>query len=223
MSEPLTDAALIARAWGRTTAAVERGTAILLGADPARAHAAVNALAAAGVLGDGLAVHALVIAARTGSDVSGAITALAAGERIGGSWSDYELRAAREEGEEELEVALRQPVGDEELRLDGPGAPEAVAGAVRSGRAGSIALNPLSGGQRGRDALPSVVEHIWAARLGRAWGCAVRPLRPEDAPVLAAEPPTGPDEELAGLDLPGTVRCSAAHVDLLASATPRQV
>jgi hypothetical protein len=209
---------------GRTSAAVERGVAILLGADPATARGAVAALQEAGALPDGVALHALLVASRTGTDLQGAIAAIAAEGRTGSGWSDYELRAAREEAAEEVAAALGAPIGVVEVRLDGADAPEGAAAAVRAGRAGVLRLAPSSAQTRGLGALQALVEHGWAARLGTRWGCRVVPVGSGDGAVLAelataAATVTG---AAAGpLDTAGTSGCSPAYIDLLEAGLRR--
>jgi hypothetical protein len=226
MAERCSAAARTADAVRLTTDAVERGVGVLLGADARSAAAAVAALRAADVLADGLAVHGLVIASRTGTDLPGAIAAIAAGDRLGGAWSDYERRAAWEEAEEELAAALRQPHGDRELRLDGVDAPQQAAAAVRSGTAAALVLSPsLAAAQHGLDELQAVVEHRWAARLGRVWGCPVRGLRSEDGTVIQPSTPppadagNGPgqaDDETGRWESVIT-RCGTAYLDVLSA------
>lgn len=74
-----------------------------LGATDAEAQRAIEVLEAAGLLVHGLAVIAVVAAARAGTEPLDALRAMAAGEPPPGEISDYELRVAAEEAEAELQ------------------------------------------------------------------------------------------------------------------------
>lgn len=80
----------------------EADLAVALGADPDAAAGAVAALRDADLLQHGVLVAATVAAARWGCLAVDAVAHLAAGRRLHGAVSDYELRAAREEAEDEL-------------------------------------------------------------------------------------------------------------------------
>jgi hypothetical protein len=158
----------------RTTPAVERGVGVLLGAPPDVAAAAVDAVRSAGRLGEGLALHVLVHAARKGMDAANAVAALAAGAALPGGWSDFELRAAAEEAAEDVAAALRSPRGSAHVDATGDEAPAVVAGALRAGGAGTVLLRPPAAVHAdGRPLLAALVDERWVRRLAMAAGWAV--------------------------------------------------
>lgn len=162
-----------------TSAAVERGAAVLLGADEDTARDAVAALEAAGRLDEGVAVHALVLAARKGTDAAGGLAMLAAGGEPAGQWSAFELRIAAEEAADDL-AALRRPSGGSAT----VGQPDLPMGAARVLRSGA---RELVIPERTADAAPA--DHLaerWVEALAAAAG---RDLRRSSAPPTAAAAP----------------------------------
>lgn len=170
---PSTVGALRRQAQGATSPAVERAVGRLLGASAVTAEAAVAALRDAERLGDGLAVCALVLAARRGIDAAAAVAELAAGRPLPGGWSDFELRVAREEGEEELGAALRTAThGPDAVIAVGRDAPSDVVQAIRTGRPGGPVVLGAAAAHRqdGLALLRAVVDHGWLRRLAAAAG-----------------------------------------------------
>jgi hypothetical protein len=73
-----------------------------LGASPVEAETVIARLAEAGLLRHGLAVVAVVAAARGGVEPIDALRAIASGSPLPQGISDYELRVAAEEADAEL-------------------------------------------------------------------------------------------------------------------------
>ncbi|HUH08834.1 MAG TPA: hypothetical protein VML96_13620 [Egibacteraceae bacterium] len=125
---------LLAVAAGSTSIAVQWAVARLLGAPREIAGAAAQSLADAGLLRHGIALPALVAAARRGTDPVGGLELLARGERVPSSWSDYEARAARDEALEEAADALRRlPGAERSVTLADGDAPLTAAEALLEG------------------------------------------------------------------------------------------
>lgn len=151
----------------RTTRAVERAVAVLLGADERTAADAVAALEDAGRIHEGSAVHALVLAARRGTDAATALGELAAGRDPASAWSEFELRIAAEEAADDLATAGRG-VGDL-IELAGPELPVQAARALQHGARGLVLPAPSG--------LPSAAQEVelrWIEALAVAIGCEVR-------------------------------------------------
>lgn len=94
---------------GWTVPLIEQAVGVLLGAEPGLARDAVAVLLEHDLLGDGLALHALVLASRKGTDPVSAIGLIAERGLTAGDSSDYERRAARAEAQEEAQDALADP------------------------------------------------------------------------------------------------------------------
>lgn len=125
---------------GVTSPAVERAVALLLGADEAVAHAAVDALVVEGRLGEGIALHALLLAAREGTDAAGALGQVASGAALPTQWSAYEHRTATEEAGDEIAVPAVTAGEGPVVVAGGADAPTTVLLALRDG-AGTVCLD----------------------------------------------------------------------------------
>lgn len=131
-----------------TTAAVERAVARLLGAPEDVAAAAVAAIEEADALAHGVLLLAVMGAARWGTDLPGALARLAEGATVPANWSDYELRVAAAEADDERADALAR------VRVDAARAAEAgdldeAAGRLLAG-AGIVRLTaPLAAAEHG--------------------------------------------------------------------------
>lgn len=184
----------------RTSPAVERAVATLLGADGATAVAAIDALVAADRLGEGIALHALLVAARRGTDAAGALRAIAEGAARLGTWSDYEHRVAAEE----LGDEVRQPRAGtaDTVVAAGPDAPLAAVRGLAAG-AGTVVADPVPGLAPARAAC----DRTFVARLTASVG----------AHLVERDPGgVGPDD--APRDRPPldeTVPRAAAYLDVL--------
>ena len=131
----------------RTSPALERGVALLFGVEVPTARLAVDALVAHGRLADGIALQAELLAARKGTDASGAIVLLATGELPATEWSAYEERFAAEEVADDIRLPPIPTTADT-VRVGGADAPSATITALRRG-ARTIAvdrdLDPTAG------------------------------------------------------------------------------
>jgi predicted amidohydrolase YtcJ len=190
-----------------TTAAVERAVAVLLGASEEDAAGAVAVLEGAGRLGDGIALVALVLAARRGTDAAGAVAELAEGRPLPDGWSDYEVRAAVEEVREDVAAALGGGrTGEGIADVAGPDAATAAVIAVVRDGAGALRLaggaGPSDGAGEGEAA--AVIAHRWIDALLAAAG---RPALDAAAGASGSAPSdTGSD---------GVVPRAPAYVDVL--------
>lgn len=110
-----------------TTQAVERAVARLLGAPEDVAAAAVEAIATADALPHGVLLLAVMGAARWGTDAPGALARLAEQATVPANWSDYELRVAAAEADDERDDALARLRVDPGAAADAAGLDEAVA------------------------------------------------------------------------------------------------
>lgn len=167
-------AALRAEAALATTPAVQEQIARLLGAGEEQARTAVALVGEAGLLGHGIALVALVQAARRGTDVLSAIEALAGGAEPPVSWSAYEARVAAEEAAEEAALRLRDLTPSTE-RLDATGA-RGLERAVAALRARTLPVLVTSVFARVRSGAPvgvAVVEQGWLRLLWTRAGGAV--------------------------------------------------
>lgn len=216
---PQTVGALRALAASATSPAVERGVGVLLGASRDAAAVAVERLQEAGRLPDGLALVALLHAARRGTDAAGAVAELAAGKPLPEAWSDYELRAAAEEAEEDLRVGLRPPgPGAERIEVAGTEAPLHAAIAVGEGR-GSVLVGGAPAGHLldGLSLRRAVVDHGWVGRLAAAagWPVVGRDAPGEEALRAVLEGPAGAPAPAAADGVDEVVLRSPAHLALL--------
>jgi hypothetical protein len=121
-----------------TTPAVERAVARLLGSPEDVAAAAVAAIEEADALAHGVLLLAVMGAARWGTDLPGAIARLAEGDTVPANWSDYELRVAAAEADDERADAIARVRVDPARVADAGGLDEALA-ALLAG-AGTVRL-----------------------------------------------------------------------------------
>lgn len=142
-----------------TSAGVQVGVAVLLGAPRDVAEAAVAAVTDAGILDVGIALPALVLAARRGCDAAGALAQIAAGRAAPADWSDFELRSAVEEAADEATAARRRfRRGAGHVDAIGPEACRIAAEAVLGGAA-SVGVGDTPATSR------SALERVWVVRL----------------------------------------------------------
>jgi len=121
-----------------TTPAVERAVARLLGASEDVAAGAVAAIGEADALAHGVLLLAVMGAARWGTDLPGALTRLAEGTTVPANWSDYELRVAAAEADDERDDALAR-VRVDALRTADAGDLDEAVGQLLAG-AGTVRL-----------------------------------------------------------------------------------
>jgi hypothetical protein len=110
-----------------TTRAAERAVARLLGAPEDVAAAAVAAIEQSDALAHGVLLLAVMGAARWGTDAPGALARLADGATVPANWSDYELRVAAAEADDERADALGRLRIDATLAAEAADLDEAVA------------------------------------------------------------------------------------------------
>ncbi len=175
-----------------TSPGIEAGVAVLLGADREVAEAAVAAVDAAALLGVGVALPALLIAARRGTDAVGALRRLADGDAVPTSWSPFEARVATDEAREEAAAArarMRLGVGTvEALGLDAAVvAVEAVLGGAATVVAGVDAARA-----RGVAETRARVDHAWIVRV-----VALAPQRLVAAPARVEDAAAGSARDAA--------------------------
>lgn len=141
-----------------TTSAMERAVARLLGAPEDVAAAAVAAIEETGALAHGVLLLAVMGAARWGTDLPGALARLAEGATVPADWSDYELRVAVAEADDERADALARVRVDTARAADAADLDGAVA-ALRTG-VGTLRLTaPLGSAEHG-------FLHALCARVG---------------------------------------------------------